>query len=316
MELEHPSKMEPDKIVVVKRHTPFEELLVRHSTASQAKFYLEAAGHSYESYEKAHNIYREGLRATLTSIPTRIRNQTIDKQELATFQFGNKDLVVVVGDDGLLVNVAKYIGKQPVISVNPDEQRFDGVLSSCNVYNFSQTLKKVLEDSAEIQYLTMAEARLDDGQTIKALNDLFVGRRTHVSARYELSYKNARERQSSSGIIISTGTGSTGWMTSVVVGAQAIANGKVAKTEAVPFQRDANYLLFAVREPFPSKVTGTNQVYGKVTRNNPLIIGSDMPFDGVIFGDGIERDYLEFNSGRTATIQPSENKVSLVKKQG
>lgn len=316
MELEHTSKMELDKIVVVKRHTPLEELLARHSTTSQAKFYLEAAGHSYESYEKAHNTYREGLRATLSSIPKRIRNHTIDKQELATFQFGNKDLIVVVGDDGLLVNVAKYVGRQPVISVNPDELRFDGVLASCNIYNFPQTLKKVLEDNAEIQYLTMVEARLDDSQTIRALNDLFIGRRTHVSARYELNYKNLRERQSSSGIIISTGTGSTGWMTSVIVGAQAITNRKVVKTDVVPFQRDADYLLFAVREPFPSKVTGTNQVYGKVTRSNPLIIRSDMPMEGVIFGDGIERDYLEFNSGRTATIQPSENKVSLVKKQG
>ncbi len=308
--------MEPDKIVVVKRQTPLEELLVRHSTTSQAKFYLEAAGHSYKYYEEAHNTYREGLRTTLSSIPLRIRNQTIDKRELSTFQFGNNDLVVVVGDDGLLVNVAKYIGKQPVISVNPDEQRFDGVLASCNVQNFPQTLKQVLEDKMEIQYLTMAEARLDDGQTIRALNDLFVGRRTHVSAKYELSYKDARERQSSSGIIVSTGTGSTGWMTSVMVGARVIANGEVMRTETVPFQRDADYLLFAVREPFPSKVTGTSQVYGKVTRGNPLTIRSDMPADGVIFGDGVESDYLEFNSGRTATIQPSENKVSLVKKVG
>ena len=314
MGLEYPSKMEIDKIVVVKRHTPLEELLIRHSTTSQAKFYLEAAGHSYEAYEKAHDTYKEGLRATLSSIPTRIRNQTIDKKELSTFQFGDRDLVVVVGDDGLVVNVAKYIGRQSIISVNPDEQRFDGVLASCNSYSFPQTLRKVLENKVEIQYLTMAEARLDDGQIIKALNDLFVGRKTHVSARYELNYKNIKERQSSSGIIISTGTGSTGWMTSVIIGAQTIANDEVVKTEMVPFQRDADHLLFAVREPFPSKITGTNQVIGKITRSTPLTIKSDMPIDGVIFGDGIEEDYLEFNSGRTATIQPSENKVSLIKK--
>src|SRR3989344_2489853 len=161
MELEHPDKMEPDKIVIVKRHTPLEELLVRHSTTSQAKFYLESAGHSYESYERAHNTYNEGLRKTLDSIPKKLRIQIINKQELSTFQFGNKDLVVVVGDDGLFVNVAKYVGKQPIISVNPDEERFDGVLASCNVSRFSKTLKEVLEDKAEIQPLTMAEAKLE-----------------------------------------------------------------------------------------------------------------------------------------------------------
>lgn len=314
MELEQQSKMEPDKIVVIKRHTPLEELLVRHSTTSQARFYLESSGHSYESYENGHKAYREGLRRTLSSIPSKLRTQTVDKQELATFQFGNKDLIVVVGDDGLLVNVAKYVGAQPIISVNPDEERFDGVLSSCSASYFPQTLKKVLEDKAEMQLLTMAEARLDDGQIIRALNDLFVGRKTHVSARYELSYKNIKEKQSSSGIIISTGTGSTGWMTSIVRGAQAITGDQINVEKSVPFAKDSNYLLFAVREPFPSKITGTGLVYDKITRNNPLIVKSEMPADGVIFGDGIENDYLEFNSGRTATIQPSENKIYLVKK--
>ncbi len=307
--------MEINKIVVVKRHTPLEELLVRYSTASQAKFYLESAGHSYKPYEEAHNAYRRGLTAALSSIPVGIRTQIVDKQELSMFQFGSKELIIVVGDDGLLVNVAKYVGKQPVISVNPDEQRFDGVLSSCNVACFPQTLERTLEDKAKFQFLTMAEAKMDDGQTIRALNDLFVGRKTHVSARYELNYRNSHEMQSSSGIIVSTGTGSTGWMTSIIIGAQAVANGKAKKTEDIPFQRNADYLLFAVREPFPSKITGTDLVYGKIAQTSPLTIKSHMPAEGVIFGDGIEKDYLEFNSGRTATIHPAENKVCLVKKE-
>ena len=209
--LEQEVKMEPNKIVVVKRQTPLEELLIRHSTTSQAKFYLETAGHSYEAYETAHSIYKEGLKKIITTLPQKFRTQLIDKQELATFQFGEKDLVVIVGDDGLLVNVAKYVGEQPVISVNPDEQRFDGVLASCNVYEFPKVFKETLEGKADMQSLTMAEAKLDNGQVIRALNDLFVGRKTHISARYSLEYKGMKERQSSSGIIISTGTGSTGW---------------------------------------------------------------------------------------------------------
>ena len=305
--------MEVNKIVVVKRHTLLEELLVRYTTTSQAKFYLEASGHSYETYESAHNKYKDGLEKTIDKIPSNMRIQIIDKTDLATFQFGNKDVIIVVGDDGLLVNVAKYIGRQPVISVNPDEERFDGILASCNVKYFPQTLKKVLENKAKMQFLTIAEAKLDDGQMIKALNDLFIGRKTHVSARYELSYKNARERQSSSGIIISTGTGSTGWMTSVINGAQAIVNCKSKLN--IPFDREANYLIFAVREPFPSKITETNLSYGEITKEHPLKIESNMPNEGVIFGDGIEKDYLEFTSGRTTLIQPSEEKVNLIKKQ-
>ncbi len=285
---------------------------MRHSTTSQAKFYLESSGHSYNSYKVAHETYKNGLKKTLAAIPNKLRTQVIDKTDLGTIQFGDRDLVVVVGDDGLLVNVAKYIGDQQVISVNPDEERFDGILASCNVGNFPYVFERTLEEKTEIQPLTMVEAKLDDGQTIRALNDLFVGRKTHVSSRYSIEYAGRKERQSSSGIIVSTGTGSTGWLTSVMGGAQVIANGEATLSREIPFQRDANYLIFAVREPFPSKITGNSIVYGEVTEENPFIIESNMPEGGVIFGDGIERDYLEFTSGRTATIQPSKNKVYLV----
>jgi len=199
--------------------------------------------------------------------------------------------------------------------VNPDKERFDGVLASCDADSFHQVFRNVLEDKVDMHPLTMAEAILDDGQVMRGLNDLFIGRRTHASARYELEYGGAKEKQSSSGLIVSTGTGSTGWMTSVLAGAMNLFDGKPKPKEIVPFPRGSDYLLFAVREPFPSRVTGTNITYGRVTRANPLVVRSNMPSDGVIFGDGIENDYLEFTSGRTATIRPAENKVYLVKRK-
>ena len=124
--------MKVNKIVFVKRQTPLEELLVRYSTTSQARFYLEAAGHSYNSYEAAHETYKDGLKKTLAAIPSKLRTQVVNKTDLGTILFGDRDFVVVVGDDGLLVNVAKYIGDQQVISVNPDQERFDAVFVVCD----------------------------------------------------------------------------------------------------------------------------------------------------------------------------------------
>ena len=158
----------------------------------------------------------------------------------------------------------------------------------------------------------MAEAKLDNGQYIYALNDIFIGRKTHVSARYSIVHNGFEEKHSSSGIIVSTGTGSTGWLTSILTGAKVIAASNSLSIK-VPFPRNSEYLVFAVREPFPTRVTGVNIVYGEITRNSPLLVRSNMPEEGVIFGDGIETDYLDFNSGRTATIQPSDKKVYLVK---
>ena len=310
--------MELDKVVVIKKPTQLEELLRRYATTSQVKFYLESRGDAYEFYKDAHFAYKAGLEKTLSAIPSAMRSQVVDKETLSTFQLGEKDLVVVVGDDGLVVNVAKYVGSQPIISLNPDPERFDGVLSCCNSSNFPFYLEKTLEDKVNMQALTMAEARLEDGQVMYALNDLFIGRKTHVSARYVLEYGahyKKKERQSSDGILVCTGTGSTGWMTSVLEGAEKLVSEITSEQtllHEVPYPRDDEKLLFAVMNPFPSKITGTNIVFGELTKKYPLTITSQMPENGVIFSDGIEEDYLEFTSGKKAIIKPADKKVYLV----
>ncbi len=70
-------------------------------------------------------------------------------------------------------------------------------------------------NSAPTRSVTMAEAVLNDGQRLLAFNDFFVGRRSHVSARYNLRWRGKAEPQSSSGVLVATGAGSTGWLSSV-----------------------------------------------------------------------------------------------------
>jgi hypothetical protein len=161
----------------------------------------------------------------------------------------------------------------------------------------------------------MAKASLSDGQALYAVNDLFIGPRTHTSARYELSLGKQHELQSSSGIIVSTGLGSTAWLKSIVTGSTLIAASFGASTQGVRYQPqswDAPFLQFAVREPFPSVATKATLVCGRADRSAPLVVRSLMPENGVIFSDGIESDYLEFNSGVTATISIAERAGTLI----
>src|SRR5687768_17619967 len=105
--------------------------------------------------------------------------------------------------------------------------------------------------------VTMAEALLNDGQRLLAFNDLFIGPASHSSARYRLTYKGVTENQSSSGIIVSTGAGSTGWLSSVFNMAKSI-NSTFAHKEIKLEKRlawDENHLIYVVREPFLSKVS-------------------------------------------------------------
>jgi hypothetical protein len=148
--------------------------------------------------------------------------------------------------------------------------------------------------------------------------ELFIGQRTHVSARYRLRYRAAEEDQSSSGIIVSTGAGSTGWLRSVVTGAAGIVSAFLPEPqvdevrERYGFDWGADYLVFSVREPFTSKMSQAALVFGKVQAGEDLVVTSQMPQQGVIFSDGVEADSLEFNSGRIASIGVADRKVRLV----
>ena len=67
-----------------------------------------------------------------------------------------------------------------------------------------------------------------------------------------------------------------------------------------------------MREPFPSKTSAASIVFGKVTPRQPLVVQSQMPENGVIFSDGIEKDFIPFTAGTTATITLAEKKGVVV----
>jgi NAD kinase len=306
------------KLVLITRKTQLEELLERHTTRSRARFAIEQAGGDFTPYLAAHDAYHTALDRIRASLPREQRVQQVDRSFLPNFLFGDDDVVMVVGQDGLVVNAAKYLRAQPVIAVNPDPSRIDGVLLPFSVETARSGLDRVLAGDPSCENVTMAEARLNDGQTIIAVNDLFLGARTHVSARYRITYRGQSEDQSSSGILVSTGAGSTGWLRSVYTAVAEIASALgVRKAERLRedyrFDRETRQLVFAVREPFVSRTSGASLVFGRISEGEALIVESKMPKGGVIFGDGVEEDFLDFNSGATATIGVSARTLRLVR---
>jgi hypothetical protein len=178
-----------------------------------------------------------------------------------------------------------------------------------------RVLPEVIARKRPLKSVTMAQATLSDGQLLYAVNDLFVGPKTHTSARYEIALRDLTEMQSSSGIIVSTGLGSTAWMRSIFTGASMLVQSQAAELRLPSIRSmawDAPFLRFAVREPFPSVATQTNLVFGEANKSFPLLVRSLMPENGVIFSDGVESDFLEFTSGVTATISVADRIGQLV----
>lgn len=309
-------RLTENKIIMITRQTRLEGLLARFNTEAQARFYLERLGADFGDYKEEDRQYRRMAAEAATVLNGLGRLQSVERRQLPNFWFGPDDTVVALGQDGLIANTLKYLEGQPLIGVNPDPLRWDGILLPFQVRDLRSVVMDVFSGRRPVKRVSMARADLQDGQTLPAVNDFFIGQKTHVSARYILQYGEKQENQSSSGIIVSTGLGSTGWMKSVVTGASAIAHCLARDVSTVSpdlhFDWDADYLMFSVREPFPSQNTGADLVFGRVDRNNALKVRSEMPENGVIFSDGIESDCLEFNSGMEAAIGLDQQQGCLV----
>lgn len=303
------------KVVLVTRHTRLEELIVRHNSLAQAKFYVEHLGADFGDYLAENEAYARSLRITVEALQSWGRYQILDRQMLTNFVFGPGDIVVALGQDGVVANTMKYLEGQPLVGLNPEPTRWDGVLLPFEPDDLGKVLAEVAADKRPVKAVTMAQTRLSDGQELRAVNDLFIGPRTHTSALYELDFDGKTEFQSSSGLIVSTGLGSTAWMKSLVTGSMAIARSlgiPKPNFNYEPMPWDTSQLQFAVREPFPSRASQTSLVFGRFDGNKPLRIRSRMPDNGVIFSDGIESDFLRFTAGMEAVISISPVQGRLV----
>ncbi len=297
------------KAILVTRRTRFEELIAQYNTEAQAAFVIESRGGDFSDYRIEHTTYVKAVNSVEAELKCSARVQRLERDFLPNFIFGPQDIIVVIGQDGLVANTLKYLDGQPVIAINPDPKRFDGVLLPFLISDVNTIFSDALRNQYQSKQITMAKAVLNDGQELIAVNDLFIGPRYQISARYELSVNGKSEVQSSSGIIVSTGLGSSGWLKSVIAGAERVTGHKGNNNN---LEWDSDRLKYAVREPFPSQTTGTELVFGEIAMGSEMTVSSQMAGNGVIFSDGMVDDYIAFNSGVDVKLGLADNKGNLL----
>jgi NAD kinase len=288
------------RVVILTRPSAKQAFVQRYGSEGQTRFAMAQSAKGMADFKKAEVEDTAQSRAVARirkAMPSDVKLAEIDRQMVAQFLFEPHDLVVAVGQDGLVANVGKYLEGQPLAGVNPDPQTIDGSLLAFNVETFIAALPQLLNDRRPMREATLAEAQTSDRQVLRGLNEIFVGVPTHQSARYRLRHGVNDEVQSSSGLIVSTGTGSTGWLKSLR-GAEAV------------FDPAADELHFVVREAWPGRGFAATLLEGRVTRDQPLLIESRM--EGTIFADGIEADAVRFDAGVSVTIAPGQRRVRLV----
>jgi hypothetical protein len=291
------------RVVVVYRHTELDELLARHGTLGAAGYFLQQRGRDLTGVVARHEAHVAARTAVSAAIPADWRRGELAREDLARFLFGPEDIVVAVGQDGLVANVAKYLAGQPVIGVDPEPDRNPGVLVRFPASALGALLPRVLAGAAPVQQRTMVAATLDDGQQLTGLNEVYLGHDTHQSARYTLSTPDGRdERQSSSGVIVGTGTGATGWCASIAR--------ERARAPVPPGPEEAG-LCWYVREAWPSPATGVSLTAGLLAGQEVLTVASESE-RLVAFADGMEYDHLVLAWGQRITIALAGHSLHLV----
>lgn len=290
------------RVVLVSRESEYAALLARHGTRGQAAFFLSTRSQTIEGPEERDALQSQALNAAKAAIPEDWSFAHVTRDDLSRFLFSGNDIIVPIGQDGLVANLAKYLNGQPVIGVTPDPASSEGVLTRHGVGKLRSLLKGVAHGDADIQPRTMVEARTGQGQSLLALNELFIGHRSHQSARYVLQTDGAEEFQSSSGVIVTTGTGLTGWAKSIMT----------ATNRVYDIAPEESRAAFFAREPWPSRTSGCQIATGEIAQGNHLSVLSRINEGGVIFADGIEHDFLPFDWGVEAQVQLAEKRLSLV----
>lgn len=290
------------RVVLVSRETEYATLLAKHGTRGQAEFFLSTRGQKIEELEVRDALQSRALTAAKAAIPADWSFTHVMREDLNRFLFSPEDIIVPIGQDGLVANIAKYLDGQPVIGVSPDLASSEGVLTRHGVDRLPELLKSTAQADADIQARAMVEAKAGEGLVLQALNELFIGHRSHQSARYVVQSGDAEEFQSSSGMIVSTGTGLTGWAKSIMT----------ATNRSFEISPVDNRAVFFAREPWPSRTSGCNIAAGEINGNAQLSILSRINEGGVIFADGIEQDFLPFDWGVQVQIKLADNRLSLV----
>jgi NAD kinase len=145
--------------------------------------------------------------------------------------------VIAIGGDGTILSASHFIKDKPILAVNSQPENSVGALTTINLENLNEKIQQIKENKHQEEKLERIQAFINDKPLdCLALNEIFLANEKayHIS-KYKIKYQNKEEEQLSSGLIFSTGTGSTAWFKS--------AGG-------TPFSPQEKFIKMITREPY------------------------------------------------------------------
>lgn len=209
----------------------------------------------------------------------------------------DSDLIITLGGDGTFIKAANLMDNSLIIGVNAEPEFSEGALTGLNVSDIHR-LREIAEGKYEVIKRHRAMVKLN-GERLEehALNEVYVGALSQFhSSRYKIKFRGIEEEHRSSGVIVSTGTGSQAWFYS--------AGGEI-------FEYDEEKLKFIVREPyFGKRIFKPKILNGEIKKGINLVIESRRDSGGII---AINDSTYKFNTGDVVEITISDKPIRVIK---
>lgn len=225
------------------------------------------------------------------------------RDKVSRYNLKKAKLVIAFGGDNHFLYLSQFITNQLLVGINSDPTRSEGALSSFTALEIPQFLKKIQQGDYQVEYWQRLRVRLNNRRLdTLATGDIFFGESERkMMSRYVLEFKGQREEQKSSGLIVSTGAGSTCWRDSAI---------RYLYSEGDSFPRTAKVAKFLTTEPYHGKLNGYSLLEGEIKEGEELVIHSLSNGKGRIIFDSLVE--YPFYRGAKATISLSKQSLKVI----
>jgi len=252
-----------DEILVVTKMSKFErEKRETNLSDEDLVARYNAVGESGLRILAAHLHHQEAIATCVRELGP---EQVIALESLRDHELTSRfKVIIALGGDDFFKLVTHHIeGSLPILGVNSDPSSSVGALLPITIEELPEALKRLEKGDYRIDPWTRISLRMNGVECGSAINDIVLGKRDfRLTSRHELEYQGVKVMQRSSGILISTGVGSTGWYASA---------GLYLGDHDRSFPKTARYARFELREP---SVTVTEVDGKRVTRLPDLVEGT------------------------------------------
>lgn len=254
-------------------------------------------------FEKILLAYSEKISAGHADAVRRVSDMLADREvrvvksrELGAPHFRGADLVITVGGDGAVIRAAAFTRSTLLLAVNSEPEISEGALAAVTDEELD-----FIEDVLNGRFKTLKRSRAEvaiNGRPVAcpALNEVYVGAENQFhTSRYIIGHGGKEEEHRSSGVLVSTGSGSRAWYMA--------AGGR-------PFGCEEKRLGFIVREPFRGRRFNAEITAGSVAAGESVFFESRRDEGGIIALDA--NMVYDFNEGDTAVVRLSPDPLETI----